>query len=302
MLFKSIATAAAVLGLVASSLAAPAVVPTPFSGIHSKKGIAGLRPANVTTTPTGRATVQITYHGGPILSGTIKVYPIFYGTWTAAQKTIVNTFIGGVSSTTWWNIEKTYHDNSGNSVTGPVTLGTAYADNYSQGKSLSDNSIETIVSHAISAGGLPVDTNGIYAVLTAGDVTETSGFCSQYCGWHTDGTISGKDLKYLFAGLATACPSGCIAPENQSVSPNGDVAVDGMISVLAHEIVEAASDPDLNAWYDASGQENADKCAWTFGTTKTASNGAAYNVVAGGKDYLIQQNWNAATQACALSA
>ena len=115
------------------------------------------------------------------------VYPIFYGTWTSAQKAIVNTFIGGVSSTTWWNIEKTYHDNSGNTVTGPVTLGTAYADNYSQGKSLSDNSIETIVSHAITAGGLPVDTNGIYAVLTAGDVTETSGFCSQYCGWHTDG-------------------------------------------------------------------------------------------------------------------
>jgi Phosphate-induced protein 1 conserved region len=116
------------------------------------------------------------------------------------------------------------------------------------------------------------------------------------------GTISGKDLKYLFAGLATACPSGCIAPNNQNVSPNGDIAVDGMISVLAHEIVEAASDPDLNAWYDASGQENADKCAWTFGTTKTASNGAAYNVVAGGNNYLIQQNWNANTQACALSA
>ncbi|KAI8576268.1 hypothetical protein K450DRAFT_257482 [Umbelopsis ramanniana AG] len=302
MLFKSIAAATAVLGFVASSLAAPAVVPTPFSGIHNKKGIAGLRPANVTTTPTGRASVQITYHGGPIMTGTIKVYPIFYGTWTAAQKTIVNTFISGVSSSTWWNIEKTYHDNSGNYVTGPVTLGTAYADNYSQGKSLSDNSIETIVSHAISAGGLPVDANGIYAVLTAGDVSETSGFCSQYCGWHTDGTISGKDLKYLFAGLATACPSGCIAPNNQKTSPNGDVAVDGMISVLAHEIVEAASDPDLNAWYDASGQENADKCAWTFGTTKTASNGAAYNVVVGGKDYLIQQNWNAATQACALSA
>lgn len=106
----------------------------------------------------------------------------------------------------------------------------------------------------------------------------------------------------MFAGRADACISGCVAPQNQNSSPNNDVATDGMISVLAHEIVEAASDPDLNAWYDASGQENADKCAWTFGTTKTASNGAAYNVVVGGKDYLIQQNWNAATQGCALSA
>ncbi|KAJ2962222.1 hypothetical protein NQZ79_g2620 [Umbelopsis isabellina] len=298
MLLKTIATAAAFLGFAASSLA---VTPTPYSGIHNKKGVAGLRPVNGTT-PTGKATVQITYHGGPIMTGKITVYPIFYGTWSTAQKAIVNTFIGGLSASTWWNIEKTYHDNSGNTVSGPVALGAAYADNYSQGKSLSDNSIETIVSHAISAGGLPVDTNGIYAVLTAGDVAETSGFCSQYCGWHTDATISGKDLKYLFAGRADACVSGCVAPENQSVSPNGDVTTDGLISVLAHEIVEAGSDPDLNAWYDASGQENADKCAWTFGTTKTASNGAAYNVVVGGKNYLIQQNWNAKTQGCALSA
>jgi hypothetical protein len=118
------------------------------------------------------------------------VYPIYYGTWSTAQKSIVNTFVSGISATTWWNIEKTYHDNAGHSVTGPVALGTAYNDNYSQGKSLSDASIETIVSHAITAGGLPVDANGIYAVLTSGDVTETSGFCSQYCGWHTDGKFS----------------------------------------------------------------------------------------------------------------
>lgn len=70
MLFKTIATAAAFLGFAASSLAAPTVA-TPFSGIHNKKGIAGLRSANVTA-PTGRASVQITYHGGPIMTGTIK--------------------------------------------------------------------------------------------------------------------------------------------------------------------------------------------------------------------------------------
>lgn len=71
-------------------------------------------------------------------------------------------------------------------MTGPVSVGKEYDDDYSLGKSLADNDIETIVSNAI-ANGLPTDTNGIYAVLTAGDVAETSGFCSQYCGWHTYG-------------------------------------------------------------------------------------------------------------------
>jgi hypothetical protein len=116
------------------------------------------------------------------------------------------------------------------------------------------------------------------------------------------GNINGADIKYLFAGRADACIGSCVSSTNQQSSPNGDVPVDGMISVLAHEIAEAGSDPELNAWTDASGQENADKCAWTFGTTQAASGGGQYNVVAGGKQYLIQQNWSATDQQCELSA
>ena len=33
--------------------------------------------------------------------------------------------------------------------------------------------------------------------------------------------------------------------------------VDGMISIMGHEIAETISDPELNAWLDASGAENA---------------------------------------------
>ena len=63
-----------------------------------------------------------------------------------------------------------------------------------------------------------------------------------------------------------------------------------MASIIAHELEETATDPDLNAWYDTRGAENADKCAWTFGATTTL-NGAKYNMTLGGKNYLIQQNW-----------
>ena len=75
-----------------------------------------------------------------------------------------------------------------------------------------------------------------------------------------------------------------------------------MASIIAHESEEAISDPDLNAWYDSRGAENADKCAWTFGTTSTASNGAKYNVTLGGRQYLIQRNWvNASGGYCSMS-
>jgi len=72
-------------------------------------------------------------------------------------------------------------------------------------------------------------------------------------------------------------------------------------SILAHETEEAISDPDLNAWYDRSGAENADKCAWTFGATHTAANGSLANIHLGTRDYLIQQNWVNTTNACAMS-
>jgi hypothetical protein len=32
-----------------------------------------------------------------------------------------------------------------------------------------------------------------------------------------------------------------------------------MVSVMGHELSETVTDPALNAWYDSSGNENADK-------------------------------------------
>ena len=81
-----------------------------------------------------------------------------------------------------------------------------------------------------------------------------------------------------------------------------NAGADGMASIIAHELEEATTDPDLSAWYDRRGQKNADKCAWTFGTTYTTGNGAAANMRLGTRDYLIQRNWvNAAGGYCALS-
>ena len=75
-----------------------------------------------------------------------------------------------------------------------------------------------------------------------------------------------------------------------------------MASIIAHELEEAVTDPDLNAWYDNRGQENADKCAWTFGTTFKASNGSLYNITLGGRQYLIQRNWvNSGSIGCSMS-
>lgn len=40
-----------------------------------------------------------------------------------------------------------------------------------------------------------------------------------------------------------------------------------------------------------AGQENADKCAWTYGTTMKNKAGAMFNVIIGPYGYMIQRNW-----------
>jgi hypothetical protein len=58
---------------------------------------------------------------------------------------------------------------------------------------------------------------------------------------------------------------------------------------LCHEIREAVTDPDLNAWYDSAGNECDDKCAWSP-TPFIGTNGYAY-----------QYEWSNAVNACVKS-
>ncbi len=44
----------------------------------------------------------------------------------------------------------------------------------------------------------------------------------------------------------------------------GKAVADMLTIVSSHEIREAVTDPDLNAWYDAAGYEADDKCAWHY--------------------------------------
>lgn len=241
----------------------------------------------------------INYHGGPVMTGTKHIYYIWYGNWSGNSATsILTDFATNIGGSGYFNINSTYTNGSGGKVDNSATYAGSTTDNYSGGTSLSDSAIQTVVSSAITSGRLPKDTNGVYFVLTSADVNASSGFCSQYCGWHTHGSIAGSDIKYSFVGNPDRCLSSCA---DQTTSPNGNAGADGMASIIAHEFEEAASDPDLDAWYDRRGQENADKCAWTFGT-QYASGGGNANVHLGSRDYLIQQNWvNAGGGYCAMS-
>jgi hypothetical protein len=247
------------------------------------------------TTGGTAATTPITYHGGALIR-TPTTYVIWYGNWnqtnnsdTPAGQVIVRDFLNNIGGSPYFQINNTYSAGS-YSITGGSVNGAETTDNYSQGSRLRDSSILTIVNSAITSGRLPYNPDGVYFVLTSSDVNETSGFCSKYCGWHTAATPSAGHVRYSYVGNANRCLSSCAA---QSTSPNGNAGVDGMISVIAHELEEAVTDPDpRSGWVDSGGAENADKCAWTFGHAQyqRTTNGPWANMQLGTRDFLIQRN------------
>jgi hypothetical protein len=242
----------------------------------------------------------ISYHGGPVITGTADFYYIWYGNWGSnSAKTILTDLASHLGGSPYEHINTTYYNGSGTHVSGAISYKSSYSTSAYLGNSLSDAQILQVVNDALNGNHLPYDANGLYFVLTSSEVTASSGFCTQYCGWHTSGSSSKGKVRYSVVGNPDRCPSSC---EDQTTSPNGNAGADGMASIIAHESEEAISDPDLNAWYDNRGAENADKCAWTFGTEHTASNGSKYNVTLGSRNYLIQQNWvNASGGYCAMS-
>lgn len=257
-----------------------------------------------TSTSTG-----INYHGGPIIQNT-KVVAIYWGTsriynggpnpGTAGSGTsdgsLVGYFLRNLGASAYFNINTTYYDGNGNYVNPSVDYASFWADNSAPGSSVSDSKIQAEVVKGFTSGAYSYDPNTLYAVFSGSGVNLGGGFGTQYCAYHGYFTYNGNVVKYAAMPYVADYPSGCNV---QSTTPNGDFAADGVINVLAHETEETTTDPHLNAWYDRRGYENADKCAWKFGTVYTVSNGSYANMKIGSLDFLIQMNWvNAGSGGC----
>jgi hypothetical protein len=260
-------------------------------------GVPGNAPA--VSLPNGTVSTGngILYHNGPIIPGTVHLYFLWYGNWVngphASDSPTSVALLQGLfaphvmGGSGYARINSTYGDQV-NNVTGNMYLKAATTDAYSQGKTLTDTTLKTVLTSAITSHTLPLDANGVYLVLTSSDVGETSGLCRTYCGFHGHTKISQTDIKYVFVGNSDRCPGAC---EAQTVTPNGDSGADSMANIMAHETEESITDPDLNAWFNNVATENADLCQWKFGPTVGTLGKGAYNQTLGGRHWLIQMNW-----------
>jgi phosphate-induced protein 1 len=274
------------------------------------------------------------YGGGPVILNTVNVYLIWYGDWSYAPKApgLVNDLIVGLNASPILDINTGYYQLDGigtdggpvgyqfdhcgtivygdagidespppfwypSYVSGKVQLVQSINDLYSLGANLQGNNIWDIVSSHLTDKSLPVDTNGVYFVLTSKDVVEGNE-CSIYCGYHSFYPFGNDTIKIAFVGDPIQCPGLCDewalledagGYDAALPTPNGDFSSDSMASIIFHELSEATTDPTSESW--TGFEEESDECSWQYLTTYQTANGSPANQNLDGLNFLIQSQW-----------
>ena len=251
---------------------------------------------------------KILYHGGPVMVPAKNIYIVYYGSFTAKQHTILDTFLENIGGSPAFNVNTEYYNSAKQHVENILHYSPSsdsYDDAYSLGKSLNGNFDTAILHNAVAGGHLPSDVNGIYLLTISPDVKLPNGVWCAY-HFHSSAIVTGEDIKYALAAdpptsILSSC-SGNIVNYHDKTSPNGDVGMDEVVDSLIHELSETVTDPDINAWFTSNGSENGDLCNFVYGKTFLAPNGSHANHTFGGLDYLAQEIWSRANPvACVLS-
>ncbi|MGE5243533.1 MAG: hypothetical protein ACM3SQ_04835 [Betaproteobacteria bacterium] len=130
-----------------------------------------------------------------------------------------------------------------------------YVDSRARQKSISDSKVQSYLASLFDSGVVTADPDTVFGVYFPSRMKislQGGSSCSSFCGYHGHFTYNGQDIKYAVFPY-TDCRA-CSLP--------GKAVADILTMVSSHEIREAVTDPDLNAWYDSSGYEADDKCAW----------------------------------------
>jgi hypothetical protein len=225
---------------------------------------------------------NLTYHGGPTITSARVVF-IFWGPSFASggadngYATSLQGFRNQFGTTGEYNVITQY------SGILKSNLGSGTADMFDTStppSSVTDSNVRSEVNKYLQTHTFNSST--IYEVViprtshsSNGGGTSCGGSPLQYCAYHGHFASGGNDVKYSIEPWP-GC-SGC--------QVSGWTTVQNQEHFVTHETREAVTDPDLNAWFDSSGQEADDKCAWS--PTPFLSGGFGY-----------QWEWSNANSAC----
>jgi hypothetical protein len=207
--------------------------------------------------------VNLTYHGGPVITSA-KVVFIFWGPSFAtggADHTYATTLQADRNQ---FGTSPEYNVITQYSFIMLTNLGSGTADWFDTSTpptNVTDSTVQSEVNRYFSGGHGAYNSGTIYEVVipptsysSSGGSTSCGGPSLAYCAYHGHFSGTGGDVKYSIEPYPSC--SGC------KVSGWTDVL--NAERFFCRETREAVTDPDLNAWWDSSGNECDDKCGMPF--------------------------------------
>jgi hypothetical protein len=218
-------------------------------------------------------------HGGKVLPSS-NTYAIWWGTQSAFPsdaKTGLDSLFQGLNGSGILGVTAQYMRGASPASTFHTNwIDTSAPINHAP-------SVSTIVTEAckvIHQNGAEPDATGVYFVYTSNFPH------ANYCAWHSHGRCNGVDIQVAYMPNTTGV-AGC-DPGNLYGCNSYSQGTRSLANVTSHEFMEAITDADLNAWYDNTGAENGDKCAWSFSSCVTLTTGS----------WQLQREWSNAVSDC----
>jgi hypothetical protein len=145
-------------------------------------------------------------------------------------------------------------------------------DIYTPGNCITDAQIETEIQRVMKLEGWTGGIQRIFLLYTSsgeGSCAGSSCAYSDYCAYHS---YINTSTPIIYTNEPYGDPNYCQEPGTPS--PNGDPAADTAVTAASHEMTESITDPELDAWYTAMGNEIGDLCAYNYGTNTWDSGNA----------------------------
>lgn len=263
--------------------------------VFEMKG-ASLNGAAASTTSLGSG--KLLDRGGAVLP-TVTIHPIYWGpssTLTPTYISKVSSFLTGLtcSGCSAGLSGMLLQYSRGASIN--ISVGKPYTDSAlapptsSPSTTALANEVVKVVSTVAKD---PIDPTGLYLVFTSNFPSRAS-----YCAFHGAASVRIANVTTSFAfgympNLSNQL-SGCGAhylPGYATNLSNLGESYDSLFNVTTHELYEAMTDPLTrgNGWYDVTGYEIGDKCAWNWSTPITS----------GGINFVVQQEYSNSLARCA---
>jgi len=257
----------------------------------------------------------LVYNGGPVIQATLTTYAIYWvpaklqngkpTSMTVHYQTVLSNMLRDYethgldnNNTQYYQVvsgAKQYIQNKG--AFGGQYIDTdpypssGCSDSATPGACITDAQLQTEIQKVMALKGWTGGLTKMFLVFTSSgegscfDSSSSSCAYTDYCAYHSYISAS---APIIYGNEPFGLPADCQEPGTPS--PNADVDADTAATAAAHEVTEAITDPEIDAWLTAGGSEIGDLCAYNYGSNTWDSSKA--NQMWNGRFYEIQMMYS----------